>query len=261
MRDCFSTTSMLTSFSIAAAIFAPSASLACGYEDDVSIARGALNWVYPDALHVVGAISAAVAERHLPAPNFDAVAPDLFGSKYSKTAQSLEKLAAVLNAAQGEAPAFSFSLVLVEPVLWTRFEADEGQLHARIHVTGPQQGDLVLVSGEAVVGEISSARLTIGEARKRGFIRLYGSEAQRAEFIDTYELIRTEPSEDLDRMHSQSSLDSGGSQQAARHLKRSLPATAMATGAVRLPASEGRSAIACNPEPQWGQSIQRRKDR
>jgi len=40
---------------------------ACGYHDDVSLARGALNWVYPDALHVVGAISTAVAERRLPA--------------------------------------------------------------------------------------------------------------------------------------------------------------------------------------------------
>ena len=44
----------------------PSASLACGYHDDVSLARGILNWVYPDALHVIGAISAAVARGACP---------------------------------------------------------------------------------------------------------------------------------------------------------------------------------------------------
>jgi len=33
----------------------PETGWACGYHDDVSLARGVLNWVYPDALHVVGA--------------------------------------------------------------------------------------------------------------------------------------------------------------------------------------------------------------
>ena len=32
---------------------------ACGFHDDVTLARGIMNWVYPDALHVVGAISSS----------------------------------------------------------------------------------------------------------------------------------------------------------------------------------------------------------
>ena len=33
-------------------------------------------------------------------------------------------------------------------MLWTRFEGDEGRLRAQVHVTGPQPGDLVVVSDD-----------------------------------------------------------------------------------------------------------------
>lgn len=62
-----SASSRVVGMAVAAALltmaYSPSPSLACGYHDDVAMARGLLNWVYPDALHVLGAISAAVAER------------------------------------------------------------------------------------------------------------------------------------------------------------------------------------------------------
>lgn len=47
------------------AISSAPAGRSCGFHDDVSLARGALNWGYPDALHVIGAISAATVERRL----------------------------------------------------------------------------------------------------------------------------------------------------------------------------------------------------
>src|SRR5262245_50869614 len=148
MRDWFRVASRLASFPIAAAVvLSPSVTLGCGYDDDVSVARGLLNWVYPDALYVVGAMSAAVAERQLPPPTFDAAKPDLFGSGYRKTVQSLEQLGTALNGASRTALP-SFSLVLVEPMLWTRFEAVQHELRTHVHVTAPAPGDLVVVSGE-----------------------------------------------------------------------------------------------------------------
>jgi hypothetical protein len=182
----------------------PSVTFGCGYDDDVSVARGLLNWVYPDALHVVGAMTAAVAERKLPPPNFDAAKPDLFGSGYRKTVQSLEQFGAALSGAAPEVPPLSISLVLVEPMLWTRFEAAQRELHTHIHVTGPTLGDLVLASGEAVVSEIANGRLTINEAHKLGFIRLYGSEEQKAEFLGAYQAVGREPVAGLDRTQAQS---------------------------------------------------------
>ena len=193
MRHRLRPVPLVISLSAAAAIaLSVPAAFGCGYDDDVSVARGLLNWVYPDLLQVIGAMSAAVAERRLPAPTFDAGKPEPFGSGYRKTAQSLEKLGMELGASS-TVPPLSFSLVLVEPVLWTRFEAAGGALRARVHVAGPAPGDLVLVTGEAVLGEIASGRLSIGEARSLGFIRFYGTEAQVAAFLDAYRSIGGEP--------------------------------------------------------------------
>ncbi len=249
MRGFLKPTSALASLSMAAAVAAvsPSASLACGYEDDASVARGSLNWVYPDALHVIGAISTAVAERRLPAPNFDAAAPDLFGSKYRQTAQSLEQLGIALNNAPDMTPTLSFSLVLVEPMLWTRFEAAQGELRAHVHVTGPTPGDLVLVSGEAVVSEIANGRLTIDEARKLGFIRLYGSEEQKSQFAVTYQLVGSTVPAGFYHGRAQSDLGNR-SQKVLTTLLRSTSVLVTTRGASTLiPASEVSGGIACDP--------------
>jgi hypothetical protein len=160
--------------------------LACGYHDDVTLARGIMNWVYPDALHVVGAISTAVAERRLPLPRSDGEAPDLFGAKYRATVKSLEQFEEALRPVfQGSSPP-SLALVLVESMLWTRFEADQDEPRAQVHVSGPRPGDLVLVSGEVVIREVAIGRLSIGEALRLGLIRLYGSDDRRARFLAAY---------------------------------------------------------------------------
>jgi hypothetical protein len=206
MRDWSRMTSFFASLPIAAAVtLSPSVTLGCGYDDDVSVARGLLNWIYPDALYVVGAITAAVADHHLPPPNFDAAKPDLFGSEYRKTVQSLERFGTAISASH-EAPPLSFSLVLVEPMLWTRFEVAQHELHTHAHVTGPTLGDLVVVSGEAVIGEIANGGLTIGQAHRLGFIRLYGSQEQKAEFIGAYRLVGNGPAANLGRARVQSTI-------------------------------------------------------
>ena len=101
------------------ALSSASASRACGYHDDVSIARGILNWTYPEALHVIGAISAATAAKRLARRETPA---DPFGSHYRATVKALEGFAKILDAGSDEAPPLSFSVVLVEPMLWTHFE-------------------------------------------------------------------------------------------------------------------------------------------
>lgn len=177
----------LMSLSVAAHVaLLPAASSACGYHDDVTMARGLLNWIYPDALHVLGSISAAVAASQLPNPNLVASSPDMFGAKYNRTIQSLKQFSGGLATAPDEMHASSIALVLVEPMLWTRFERSDGKLLTRMHVTGPAPGDLVLVSGEAVISEIAEGRLTIGKAHRLGVIRLYGTAAQQAQFLLAY---------------------------------------------------------------------------
>jgi hypothetical protein len=163
--------------------------LACGYENPQLVLRGVLNWAYPDSLHVLGAISREVAGRRLPLANFNQAGRDLFGRRLRATTTALNEFAELLGAASSETPQPAFSLVLVEPVLWTRFEPSPNGYHAKVHVASAEPGDLVLVTGEAVISEIALGRLTVGEAGERGLIRFYGSQKQRSNFIDIYRLV------------------------------------------------------------------------
>ena len=62
---------------------------------------------------------------------------------------------------------------------------------ARIHVSGPERGDLVVVSGEVVVAAIADGRITVGEAQRAGLIRLYGSDDQIAWFLAAFQDVGT----------------------------------------------------------------------
>jgi hypothetical protein len=148
------------------------------------LSRGVLNWVYPDALHVIGAIARAVGEKRLPALN---PSPNAFGARsYHSTVRSLNQLAQQMNMPPGERMPLSFSLLLIEPMLWTRFVSGGDGLKTQVHVSRPQAGDLVLISGEEVIKAVVSSRLTIGEAHQLGLIRLYGTDEQVESFLARY---------------------------------------------------------------------------
>jgi hypothetical protein len=170
----------------------PSEAAACGYHDDVSIARGALNWIYPDALHVVGAISMAVAERRLPAPAPVGGGLGLLG--YHGTVRALDRHGEQLRRSSGEIPRPTFSLLLIEPMLWTHFVSEGDDVRTQVHVSGPQAGDLVVISGEEVIREIAKNRLSIGEAYRQGLIRLYGTGEQVRSFLIRYDQVGSERS-------------------------------------------------------------------
>jgi hypothetical protein len=162
------------------ALSSASASRACGYHDNVSIARGLLNWTYPEALHVIGAISAAATAKRLPRREGSA---DPFGSQYRATVKALEGFARILDAGSDEVPPVSFSLVLVEPMLWTHFEAGPRGLRAQVHVTGPQPNQVVLVSGQDVIHAIANEELGLGEAYRLGLMRSYGPAEEIARLL------------------------------------------------------------------------------
>jgi hypothetical protein len=215
--------------------------LACGYDSPQSISRGVLNWTYPDSLHVIGAISREVAERRLPLANFAQGGPDLFGRRYRATKTALTEFAELLRAESSQPSQPAFSLVLVEPVLWTRFEPRTDGLYAKVHVASPERGDLVLVTGEAVISEIALGRLTVGDAAKIGLIRLYGSEKQKSDFIGTYRLVGGQPIAGSDSNRAQRS----GESQPAAMSYAAMPMGASSTSASS--AFEAGGEIGCYP--------------
>ncbi len=162
---------------VLATLFQPSlVAFACGYEDpkSASFHRGILNWGYPNALYVQGALTQAhLAGIIEPAPP---AAKDLLGRHFRKAADMLRQFGAELR--PDEADEFAFTVVLIEPMLWARYTVSGGSVRTSVHVKGPENGDLVVVTAEAALKEIEVGRLTFQRAEELGLVRCYGDSAK-----------------------------------------------------------------------------------
>lgn len=151
---------------------------ACGFEDpsNVGFQRGVLNFAFPKALWVSTAVWQAQEAGLLERDKASAANRALLG--FRRASDALSALARDLDAANEEIP--PFTLVMIGPVLWTRFADDAGALAATLHVKGPSAGDVVVVSDEPVVIALARGKIGGGLALERGLIRLYGDPARVA---------------------------------------------------------------------------------
>jgi hypothetical protein len=155
---------------ILAAICSTSAA-ACGYHNPVDLARGVMNWVYPDSLHVRTAVWRAEDAGIL--PKRDAV-KDLFA--FRKTTRDLKmfgEFLARLEASPEELPAVS--VVLLDSMLWSRLVRTQDGHDFHVHVDGPKPGDPVIVSDGKVITSLANGGLTGETAREHGLVSIYGS--------------------------------------------------------------------------------------
>ncbi|RDJ27250.1 hypothetical protein DWF00_09705 [Bosea caraganae] len=147
---------------------------ACGFEDPkgADAARGALNWVYPESLHVTSAVWRAQLEGTILRDERPEAARALLG--YRKAAADLARLRDRLVVAMDGESMPSFSILLIGPMLWTRFAPAQGGVSMVTHVDGPQTSDTVVVTDEPVVAALASGWITPLAARQKGLLRLYG---------------------------------------------------------------------------------------
>jgi hypothetical protein len=147
----------------------------CGYEDpsSASTARGILNFVYPDALHVATAIWNAQQQGVIGRDERPAAIKTLLG--YHKAVQRLGVFRDSLSAAVDGGSMPAISIVFIEPMLWTRYELAGVTLNMTPHVDGPANGDVVIVTDEFVVAALNEGQITPQAARKLGLMRIYGS--------------------------------------------------------------------------------------
>ena len=168
-------------FVIGAALVAVSASaLPCGLEDPSSIAfrRGVLNLAYPESLHVGTAVwqaqLAGILPRDALAQRAD-LSPEARGTlRLVKANGLLRLLAAKIGGTPDAGPHPKLAIVLLGPVMWSRFEHQDGAVRATVHVDGPENGDVVVVTDLAAVEAIVGGSLGFAEAVDLGVVRLYG---------------------------------------------------------------------------------------
>lgn len=164
---------------LALLVSATTGSFACGYHDAVGLNRAALNLAYPEALHVHTAVWMAqlqgfIARTEQPAPDDDRPEPLRALAAYRDTVGQLGLFRDRLGSRLGERAVPDFTVVLIGPMLWTRFEKPGEGLAMTPHVTGPSPGDVVVVTDKPVIAALVEGTLTPREAGNLGLLRFYG---------------------------------------------------------------------------------------
>ncbi len=163
---------------------APLSVLACGFHTKESLAKAFLNFTYPNALHVTGAIWTGQQAGILPMPDRERLQATgkkrkiLDTQAYWKTTRALHSLGGAFDIVTGEQT--PKAVVLVETALWARYS---GQGEIELHAVGAQAGDLVIVTGAPVLDTIKRGKLTISRALNSGYLRLYGTPEQQHAFL------------------------------------------------------------------------------
>jgi hypothetical protein len=169
---------------IVGTVAAPAA--ACGYHDAATIHLGMLNLSYPEALHVRTAVWMAQRDGTLARPGDAERLPDDASTRlramlrYRETVAALDVIRTRLDGARGGRAVPSFSVVLIGPMLWTRFDTSNSTTAMSAHVDGPGRDHVVVVTDAPVLAALTDGRLSPESARRHGLIRFYGpAEASR----------------------------------------------------------------------------------
>ncbi len=176
---------LVGAMAIAGALGAESA-LACAYEDPsaADFQQGVISAFYPKSLYVLGALTQAQLGGIIPAEP----APRAnYLAGYLKTDHALHLFGDALRDQESEDGVLAFTLVLIEPMLWTRFQFDNGRATTFVHVDGPRQGDVVVWTAEAALRQIVDHRVTFARAEELGLVRFYGDDAKIARVRKTIE--------------------------------------------------------------------------
>lgn len=154
---------------------------ACGLEDPGTLAIGALNFAYPDALHVGTAVWQAQQENLLPRPLPWADTAQARQAQAWEVLRLLDGLArAWPQKSPADAPLPPLAVVFIGTAMWSRLIERDGKQALLPHVGGPEPGDLVLVSEPAVLQAWIEGRLDGATMLRRGLTRLYGEPAAQA---------------------------------------------------------------------------------
>jgi len=148
----------------------------CGFEDpnSATMQRVMLNVVYPNALYVQGAVDEALRAGMLRPAHFTRPG-DFFALQ--RTTRNLRRFADILaDGASADLPAFS--MVLMGPVLWTRFVPGADGLAAETHVAAPLPHGIVVVTDVPALAALVQGDVSGDRAIASGLVRFYGESVE-----------------------------------------------------------------------------------
>jgi len=168
--------SLVTGLAVLALAASAAPGRTCGFEDPNSAAmqRVMLNVVYPNALYVQGAVDEALRAGMLRSAHFTRPG-DFFALQ--RTTRRLSQFADILaNGATDGLPAFS--MVLMGPVLWSRFVPGINGFAVETHAAGPLPHKVVVVTDVPALSALVLGDVSGEYANASGLVRFYGDPAE-----------------------------------------------------------------------------------
>lgn len=172
--------------------------IACGFHGSPAV--GALNVAYPNALWVRTAVWQAQLEGVLGrpaagAPSDPFAARVALARRYRAASDRLAALREDLADGGAKPRAPSFTVLLIGPMLWSRFEPTGDDYRLHVHAEGAAPGDVVLITDEPVLEVLADGRMPVSRAIDLGLVRLYGKPSGVSAVTAALEAWRPVPSD------------------------------------------------------------------
>jgi len=153
---------------------------ACGYHGNAAV--GALNVAYPNALWVRTAVWQAQLDgllaRANATPPANPIAERLaLAQRYREVSGQLTQLRDHLSTQRPQQPTPTFTVLLMGPMMWSRFELNGDAMALQVHADGPVSGDVVLITDEPVLAALATGRMRLAQAVELGVVLVYGPQA------------------------------------------------------------------------------------
>ncbi|MGE3147808.1 MAG: hypothetical protein AB7K04_01965 [Pseudorhodoplanes sp.] len=142
-----------------------------------------LESMYPGSFPVAVALRKAADSGVINAAALEA--PRTPTALFIETMPRLQRLRKALAASPVAAKLpVTFSLGYVESRLWTRYSQSDGNIRIDIHIDSPIEGEAVVLTGEPVLMELFTGRLTVEQALADGMILINGNESEKSAIRD-----------------------------------------------------------------------------
>lgn len=137
---------------------------ACGYH---GILGNGFSAQYPGSINVAIALREAAEGGLIDPQSLMPKSADLLA--YHRTEQRLRRIReAVAQNQSGQK--LAFWLLLVESGLWSRYTSDGENILLAVHVDPPQDGEAVMITGDAVLAAIEDGKLSWQDAMQRNLL-------------------------------------------------------------------------------------------
>lgn len=161
---------------------------ACGFENAAGMQKGMLNWIYPKSFYVDTAVWQAQQAGLLP---IEEALPEkktlLVNPGYRRAVRTIQDYANAVGAGNS-GKVGSVTLMLLEAIFYARISFGPAGVHVQPHITGPDNGEPLIITHRVVIEAIRTGSLGLDEALSLGVIRTYGDPARIDQALATLRL-------------------------------------------------------------------------